>query len=184
MRRIAKPEPGEHAPHAAAYIRLLPDDGGVLRHLAADYRALRGLLLGLPEERLLHRYAPGKWSVKEVVQHLSDDERIYAYRALRFARGDATELPGFEEEPYATASEADRRSIASLLGELGAVRRASIELFAGLPGSALLRRGVADGQPMSVRGAAYHIAGHARHHVEILRTRYGLGERRPAGAPS
>ncbi len=174
MRRIAKPEAGEYAPYAIQYIGLLPDDGEVLRHLAASLRALRALVGDLPEERLLHRYAPGKWSVKEVVQHIADDERVYAYRALRFARGDTTELPGFEQEPYAAASEADRRSIASLLAELAAVRRGTIELFAGLPRAALFRQGVANGNPMSVRAAAYHIAGHELHHARILRQRYLL----------
>jgi uncharacterized damage-inducible protein DinB len=174
MRTIPKPQPGEYAPYAIQYIGLLPDDGQVLKHLAEGFRSLRALLAGLPEERLLHRYGPGKWSVKEVVQHISDDERIYAYRALRFARGDTTELPGFEQEPYAEASEADRRSIASLLAELGAVRRATIQLFAGLPHAALVRQGVANGNPMSVRAAVYHIAGHELHHVRILRESYLL----------
>ena len=174
VRRIAKPAAGEFAPYAIQYIGLLPDDGLVLRHLAESFRSLRSLVGGLPEERLLARYAPGKWSVKEVVQHITDDERIYAYRALRFARGDSTELPGFEQEPYAESSEADRRSIASLLAELASVRRATIQLFAGLPRAAFLRQGIANGNPMSVRAAAYHIAGHELHHVRILRERYRL----------
>lgn len=174
MRAIAKPRPGEYAPYAIRYLDLLPDDGRVLWHLRANHRRLRAAVLRAPRERLVARAAPGVWTVKEVLLHLSDDERIYAYRALRFARGDETELPGFEQDPYAELSGANDRSTTSLLRELGAVRRATIELFAGLPREALTRSGVANGHRMSVRAAAYHIAGHELHHVRSLVARYGL----------
>lgn len=171
-RIIAKPEAGEFAPYAIQYIGLLPDDGRILARLADNYLATRALLLSVPEDRLSRPYAEGKWTIKQIVQHVSDDERIYAYRALRFARGDRTELPGFDQDPYAAISNADARDLRDLLDELGDVRRATIALFAGLDDAALLRRGVADGKVMSVRAAAYHVAGHELRHVNVIRERY------------
>ena len=172
MRRIQKPEPAEYAPYAIQYIGLLPDDGQVLEHLEKNLAATRALLLALPEEKLLYRYADGKWTIKEIVQHITDDERIYAYRALRFARHDATELPGFDQEDYTRYADANRRPLPDLLDELSTVRAATLSLYEGLPDEALLRRGVANENPMSVRASAYHIAGHELWHVKIIRERY------------
>jgi uncharacterized damage-inducible protein DinB len=129
-------------------------------------------MLSLPEEKLLFRYAAGKWTIKEILQHLVDDERIYAYRALRFARNDETELPGFEQDDYALYSGANGRDIVDILKEFAAVRRATISLFEGFDRAALQRAGVADGKVMSVRAAAYHIAGHELRHLNIIRERY------------
>ena len=172
MKQIAKPEAGEYEPDTIKYIGLLPDDGLVLKHLQENLEATRAFLLSLPEERLTYRYAEGKWTIKEILAHIADDERIYAYRALRFARNDKTELPGFEQDDYALHSGANERSIEDLLYELTTVRQATISLFEGLDGAALLRAGVADGRIMSVRAAAYHIAGHEMRHVNIIRERY------------
>ncbi|HEV8580911.1 MAG TPA: DinB family protein [Thermoanaerobaculia bacterium] len=172
MRRIEKPGEGEYAPYAIMYIGLLPDDGRVLDHLRDNYRRTKDFILSLPPEKLTYRYAAGKWTIKELLLHLSDDERIYAYRALRFARNDATELPGFEQDDYAAASGADERSAGSLLRELGSVRRATLSLFGGLDEAARRRAGVANGHVMSVRAAAYHIAGHELHHINIIKERY------------
>lgn len=172
MRKIEKPAEGEYAPYAISYIGLLPDDGLVLKHLRDNLEATKAFILSLPEERLAHRYAEGKWTIKEIVAHISDDERIYVYRALRFARNDRTELPGFEQDDYALYSGANERSVKDLLDELTTVRQATISLFQGLDDEALLRAGVADGKVMSVRAAAYHIAGHELRHVNIIRERY------------
>ena len=172
MRKIEKPEEGEYAPYAIIYIGLLPDDGLVLKHLRDNLEATKSFILSLPEERLTHRYAEGKWTIKEIVAHISDDERIYAYRALRFARNDRTELPGFEQDDYALHSGANERGVKDLLDELTTVRQATLSLFEGLDGAALTRAGVADGKVMSVRAAAYHIAGHELRHVNIIRERY------------
>jgi hypothetical protein len=150
----------------------LPDDGRLLDHLRENLRVTTDLVRGLPEERLLRRYAPGKWSIKEVLVHVVDDERIYAYRALRFARGDRTELPGFEQDDYVPPSAADQRAIEDILAEYAAVREATIALFRGLPEESFSRSGVADGKRASVRALAYHIAGHEAHHVAIIRERY------------
>ena len=172
MRKISKPEVGEFAPYAAMYIDLLPDDGRVLEHLRDGFEETRRLISSLSAEKLAYRYAPGKWSIKEILVHIVDDERIYAYRALRFARGDLTELPGFEQDDYARRSGADARSLASIFAEYQAVREATVTMFDGLPEEAFPRIGIADGNPMSVRAAAYHIAGHERHHLKVIRERY------------
>lgn len=172
MRTISKPEAGEYAPYAAMYIDLLPDDGQVLRHLKSNFEQVRRLVSSLSEDHLLFRYAAGKWSIKEILVHVVDDERIYAYRALRFARGDRTELPGFEQDDYARTSGADERPLASIFAEYEAVRQGTVAMFDGLPAEAFERSGIADGKVMSVRAAAYHIAGHELHHLNLIRERY------------
>jgi uncharacterized damage-inducible protein DinB len=178
VREIPKPAPDEYPPYASMYIDLLPADGRLLDYLAAARIATANLALALPEEMLLHRYLPGKWTIKEVLLHIVDDERIYAYRALRFARGDLTPLPGFEQDAFATASQANDRPIAEIIAEYVAVREATISLFNGLPEVALLRCGVADGKRASVRALGYHIAGHEAHHIGVVEERYLGRERR------
>ncbi|HNG94432.1 MAG TPA: DinB family protein [Acidobacteriota bacterium] len=172
MRRIDKPQEGEFAPYTIIYIGLLPDDGRILTHLRQNARRTREVLAHLPEETLLFRYAEGKWTIKEILAHIIDDERIYTYRALRFARNDKTELPGFEQDEYAAYSGANQRTIRDLLAEFAAVRASTIALFQSLDADALLRSGTANGNVMSVRAAAYHIAGHELRHLNIIRERY------------
>ncbi len=172
MRRIEKPSVNEYPPQAIRYIGLLPDDGCVLDHLERNLTRTREFLNSLPYEILTFRYAPAKWTVKEIVQHISDDERIYAYRALRFARGDATELPGFEQDAYALTSAANERTLDELLAELVTVRAATLTLYCGLADTSLKLGGVADGKYMSVRAIAYHIAGHEVRHLNVIRERY------------
>jgi hypothetical protein len=172
MRHIDKPAEGEYAPYVIQYIGLLPDDGLVLDHLQKNLDATRSFLLSLPEDKLLYRYAEAKWTIKEIIQHIADDERIYAYRALRFARHDSTQLPGFDQDDYARYSEANRRTLNDLLGELATVRVATLSLYDGLGDDALKRIGVASGNLMSVRAIAYHIAGHELRHLNIIRERY------------
>ena len=172
MKRIEKPLAGEYAPYADRYIGLLPSDGLVLKHLKSNLQATKDFILSLPEEKLNFRYAEGKWTIKEILVHVIDDERIYAYRALRFARNDKTELPGFEQDAYALNSGANERSVKNILKELTSVRRATISLFDGLDDEALTREGVADGNKVSVRALAYHIAGHELRHINIIKERY------------
>ena len=172
MRRIEKPAEGEYAPYTISYIGLLPDDGLILEHLRDNFHRTRDLVASLSDEQLAYRYAEGKWTIKEILAHIVDDERIYAYRALRFARNDDTELPGFDQDQYARYSDANERGADDLLEELRAVREATIALFEHLPEAALVRQGIADGKVMSVRAAAYHIAGHELRHTAIIRDRY------------
>jgi DinB superfamily len=142
--------------------------------LEAQARKTQALLAGLSDAQAGHRYAEGKWTVRDVAGHMADAERVMSYRAMRIARGDATPLHGFDENAYVEVAGADRRPIAELAAELAAVRNATLALFRGLDAEAWRRRGAANGNPVSVRALAHIIAGHERHHVEILRTRYGI----------
>lgn len=174
MRRIEKPGEDEYPPYAASYIGLLPDDGLILKHLKENLKATSAFILSLPEERLGFRYAEGKWTIKEILLHVSDDERIYAYRALRFARHDLTELPGFKQDAFALHSNANSRDVKDILKEFATVRAATISLFKGLDDEALMRRGVADGKSATVRALLYHMAGHELRHLDIIKERYLL----------
>jgi hypothetical protein len=168
------PAVDEYPPAYADYVARVPVGADVLDLLARQLEETSGRLAGIPEARGGFRYAPAKWSVKEVVSHLSDVERIMVYRALRFARGDAAPLAGFDEDAYVPEAGAGARSLASLIGEWVAVRQASLAFFHSLPPGAWARRGVANGNPVSVRALAYVVAGHEHHHLEVLRTRYRL----------
>ena len=172
MKMIPKPEPNEYAPYASIYISLLPDDGQVLKHLEDNLRATTEFIRAVPDEKLSYRYAEGKWTIKEIIGHLIDDERIYVYRALRFARNDQTELPGFEQEDYAAESGANERSLDNLLEEFAAVRRSTIALFNSFDDRVLTRSGIASGNVMSVRAIAFHLAGHELRHMNIIKERY------------
>lgn len=172
---IARPQQTEHVAYFTKYIDLVPD-GDLLAVLDAQHRETQRLLAPLSPEQARYRYADGKWSVTEVVGHLADTERIFAYRALRFARGDSTPLPGYDENGYTPAGRFDDRSLGDVLGEFTAVRGATIALFRGLPPDAFQRSGLADGKAVSVRALAYIIAGHERHHVNLFKTRYGVPE--------
>lgn len=172
MKLIPKPGTGEFDPYAIMYIRLLPDDGLVLQHLKENFKVIKDLMLSLPEERLLAAYAKDKWSIKETLVHIMDDERIYAYRALRIARNDKTALPGFEQDDYVPHSRANERSIQNILDEYQTIRAATISLFDNLWPEDLLRTGTANNHEVSVRALAYHIAGHELHHLGIIRGRY------------
>ncbi|HJV38805.1 MAG TPA: DinB family protein [Geothrix sp.] len=172
MREIEKPGSSEHVPYVLQYFNLVPSDGRVLEHLRENLIETSAFLRALPSDLLDHRYAPGKWTIKEILQHLSDDERIYAYRALRFARGDTTELPGFDQDAYTAETQANLRALDDLIDEFATVRAATLSLYAGLGDAALLRSGVASGNIMSVRAIAYHVAGHELWHMKVIRERY------------
>ncbi|MEW5914762.1 MAG: DinB family protein [Gemmatimonadota bacterium] len=170
---IERPQPTEHVPYFSRYIDLVPE-GDILKLLADQQRDTQALLETLSEQQARYRYADGKWSVAEVIGHLADTERVFAYRALRFARGDTTPVPGFDENAYTPAGRFDDRSLGDVAAEFAAVRHASLALLRSLPRGADERVGSADGKPVSVRALAYIIAGHELHHVKLLRTRYGL----------
>ena len=172
MKPIPKPTPDEYAPYAAVYVDLVPDDGDILQHLSDNFKAVQQLVGTLSEVQLLHRYAPGKWTIKEVLVHMVDDERIYACRAMCFARGEQQSLPGFEQEDYAANSGANERSMESIMEEYEAVRWSTIALFNSLTDEALARWGNANGYMCTVRGLLYHLAGHELHHFGLIRSKY------------
>jgi uncharacterized damage-inducible protein DinB len=172
LKVIEKPRQEEYPAYAHIYMDLLPDDGLILKHLEDSLKTTKKFIAAIPKSRLLHRYAEGKWTIKEILGHIVDDERIYVYRALRFARNDSTELPGFEQNHYAQYSDANERETKDLLDEFTLVRQSTIAFFRSLGEAALLRTGVANGQSVSVRALAYHIAGHELRHMNIIRERY------------
>jgi hypothetical protein len=168
---IARPQNNEYAPYYARYIDRVPD-GDLVEVLCTQIGETLALLRGIPEDRASYRYEPGKWSIKEVVGHLADVERIMGYRMLRIARGDSTPLPGFDENAYVLAANFDARSLTSLAHEFERVRGATIAFLETLDPDAAARRGSANNLEISARALAYIIAGHERHHVVILRERY------------
>ncbi len=180
MRYIKKPEVGEYPTYSSVYLDLLEDDGKVLEHLWQNFLDIKEYVYALPEERLYYRYEEGKWTIKEILVHNIDDERIFSYRALRFARNDETPLHGFDQESYTRFSNANERSLDSIFEEYEAVRRSTIALFEHLPEESFTRGGSGidhDGSVVnrrSVRGLAYHIAGHELRHFNIIKERYSL----------
>jgi uncharacterized damage-inducible protein DinB len=172
MRTIPKPLEGEFAPYANMYIDLLPDDGLVLEHMESNLKVVTDLISPLSEAQLTTACAEGEWTIKEILLHITDDERIYAYRALRAARNDQTELPGFDQDSFTTYSSANQRSLESLFEEYASVRGATLTLFNNVPDEALTRASIANGHAMSVRAAAYHIAGHELHHINSIKQNY------------
>lgn len=172
MSPIALPAADEHNPYYGKYIALVGPDS--LAALESQARSTAAFLAAVPEEKGNYRYAEGKWSVKEVIGHLADGERVFAYRALRIGRADTTELPGFEENDYVPAGKFDRRTLADIAAEFASVRAATLTLARSFDADALLRRGSANNSPVSVRALVAIIAGHELHHVGLLRERYGL----------
>ena len=142
MRKIQKPAGGEYAPYAIMYIDLVPDDGLVLQHLLSDLQMVKDLISAQPEEKLVTRCAEGEWTIKEILVHVIDAERIFTYRALRIARGDETPLPSFEQDDYVKNGGFSARTLADLVEEFDAVRGASISLFRSFDEAAWGRRGV------------------------------------------
>jgi uncharacterized damage-inducible protein DinB len=166
-----RPQASEYAPFYEKYIAMVPD-GEIEETLEAQLRETRLLLGSLSEAGAEFRYAEGKWSVKEVLGHISDTERIFAYRMLRIARADQTPLAGFEQDDYVKTGNFPARPLVELLEEFTAVRRASIVLLHSFDAAAWLRRGVANQKEVSVRALAYILAGHERHHRQVLQERY------------
>lgn len=169
--RTSPPEATEYAPYYGTYVgHVAPGD--IVETLSTQSETTLALLRSIPEEKGGARYAPGKWSIREVIGHITDAERIFTYRALRFARADETPLAAFEENAYIANGSFDDRTLASLIDELEAVRRATVLFFASLNSAEWMRVGTASGKQMSVRGLAWVTAGHELHHVGILKTRY------------
>jgi hypothetical protein len=170
---IERPAPEDYVPYFIGYVSLVPE-GDVLTTLETQIKSTVDLLVANGEEKALYRYQPNKWSIKEVVGHLSDTERVLTCRALRFSRGDPTELPGFEQDDYVENGSFDRRSLSDLLAELKAIRRATVALFGSLDQESLQRSGIAGGNRLTVAAIASIVAGHELHHARILKERYGV----------
>lgn len=171
--RARRPEPGDFAPFYAGYVAAVPD-GDVLETLEREGRAFADALAALPADAAARAYAPGKWTLAEVVAHLADAERVFAYRALRFGRGDTTPLPGFDQDLYVPASHAGRRPFPALVAELASLRAATLHLYRGFEPQDWARVGEANGARVTVRALAWIVAGHELHHRAILRDRYAL----------
>jgi uncharacterized damage-inducible protein DinB len=172
MNKVPKPTEGAYPTYFQRYLDQVPDDGDLLKHLKAIQKETEQLILGLPEEKLLYRYAEGKWTIKEILVHLMDAERIFAYRALRFARADNTPLPGFDEDLYVPHSFANQRKTKDILKEWAALRASSIALIKGLDKKTLKRKGIMSNLEMPVAGLLSLIYGHHRHHLNVIYERY------------
>ncbi len=170
MPTIGRPDPSEYGAYYRKYVDLVPD--GDILELLSEQKEFWLALVGLKEEETLTRPAAGKWNIREIVGHLTDTERIFAYRALRISRGDQTPLPGFEQNDYVKAAGFSDRSQGLLLAEYHLVRQATVALFEGLPEKAIARTGTANDSPISVRAIAWITAGHERHHMAIVREKY------------
>lgn len=169
-----RPPAGEGGPDFARYVDLVPEDD-IVAVLEDQLAAFLALLGGISEAQANTRHAPYTWSVKQVIGHITDAERIFAYRALRFARNDATPLPGFDENAYVRNADFDAIGRTELVAEFEALRRSHILFFQNLDAAAWTRTGVANKCTLSVGTLAYVIAGHARHHLAILQKRLAKG---------
>jgi arsenate reductase-like glutaredoxin family protein len=178
MNLTQKPAPSEYPPYFETYLKRLPDTD-ILALLAEQVKTLASLFENLEEEAAEKGYAEGKWSLKELLQHMLDTERIMAYRALCFSRKETTMLSGFEEDNYALNSDANRRSLADILAEYRLLRQSTITLFKSFSPEMLMREGKANNAQCSVRAIAWIIAAHENHHLHIIRTRYLLQEVNP-----
>jgi len=168
-----RPSANDYAPAHANYVALCPEED-VLSAIEQQSSATQKLLSSVDEAKSAYRYAEGKWSIKEVLGHVGDAERILCYRALAVARGDAQPLPGFDEQEYVRNAAFDHWKFGDLLEQYALVRRATIVFLRNLAEEAWHRRGIANGHPISVLGMAYVILGHERHHLQVLAERYGV----------
>ena len=171
MNSPTRPASTEYAQAYASYVALVPEDD-ILGAIEQQSSVTQRLLASLDESKAAYRYAETKWSVKEVIGHFIDAERIFAYRALAFARGETQPLPGFEEDDYVRNANFDSWRLGDLSEHYALVRRATIVLFRNFPEEAWERSGTASDYPITVRAIAWIIVGHERHHVKVLRERY------------
>ncbi|UVI30195.1 DinB family protein [Paenibacillus spongiae] len=166
-----RPEPDEYLPAAERYIQLVPN-GNLIEIMRSQLAQSLYMLKDLSDEQAMYRYAEGKWSLKTVVGHIADVERLWNYRILRIARGDARELAGYDRDTFAELAPFEHLSLAEVLHDLSAVRESTLTLIGHLEEEALLRRGEFNGHPLSARAAAFVIAGHERHHMNVIKTKY------------
>jgi len=165
-------QPNEFAGHFATYINQVSDEYTLTEELEISVHRFIKFVQNIPMDKFDYRYAEGKWTIKDIILHLIDAERIFAYRALRFARNDKTALPGFDENDYVDEAHADKRSLQDLLTELLIVRQGTLALFKSFSEEELLRIGTASNNPISVRALGFTIIGHQNHHQRIFQERY------------
>jgi uncharacterized damage-inducible protein DinB len=169
--RFSRPTGEECSPYYFTYIQLVPE-GDIVHILQTQHAEIHVLLKNTSEEQAAAHPAPSEWSIKQVVAHLSDTERLFAFRALWFARGEQTALPGMEPNPWVAITDSDARTLSDLLTEFDQVRAASLAFFVNLDEAAWQRQGIASGSVVSVRALAWIMAGHERHHNRSLREDY------------
>ncbi|KWX85043.1 squalene-hopene cyclase [Paenibacillus riograndensis] len=167
-----RPQPGEYSEFPARYISLVPPEGELAAVLREQSNLMYDLLDRLSEEQGSYRYAEGKWSIKQMLGHLTDNDRIMSYRLLAIARGEKAPLPGYEENDYAAAGEFERFTLSEMVQHYKLVRQSTIALLESLPEEAWTRMGTASGNPISVRAIACVIIGHELHHLGVLKERY------------
>lgn len=162
----------EYAPYHHNYLKLVSNEYTLIEELEISLHRFIKFVQDIPMDKFDYRYSDGKWTIKDIIQHIIDAERVFSYRALRFARNDSTKLPGYEEDHYATFANGSHRSIMDLLNELSAVRYATLSLFKSFDNNQLMKIGIASDNPMSVRAAGFIIIGHQSHHQNIFKERY------------
>jgi uncharacterized damage-inducible protein DinB len=169
---IEFPSKAEYPVYTEMYMKWCIQDGSLLKQLKDSLGKTKKLISSLSDKELKFRYNKNKWSIKEVLVHIIDDERIYGYRALAFARNDKTNLPGFEQDEYNINSYTSERTVENIMEEYEAVRISTIKLYNGFSNAALIRKGVANGNQASVRALGYHILGHELHHINRVEEMY------------
>lgn len=172
IKHIEFPLENEYPSYAEMYMKLVKKDGSLIEQLKSSLHKTKSLINNLSNDELDYRYEKNKWSIKEVLVHIIDDERIYGYRALSFARNDKTNLPGFEQEDYNYYSDTSERTIENILEEYEALRLSTTALFNGLSDKSLKRIGIANGNRASARALGYHILGHELHHIKTIENLY------------
>lgn len=166
-----RPERNEYAEYYHKYVEKVPQ-GNIVDILDDQLNSIVNFFSHITEEKSKHRYAPGKWSIKEVLGHIMDAERVFAYRALRFSRGDEKPLLSFEENQYIAGSTYDSTPLQLLVEEFSYIRKANIHMFKNFSDEMWMKKGIASNNPVTVRGLAYIIAGHTQHHINIIEERY------------
>lgn len=169
---MKRPEENEHAPYFRGYVDLVPEED-VLAVLEGQAALLRKFAASVPRDRETFAYAPGKWTIRQVMGHLGDGERVFGFRAFCFGRGDQTPLPGFDENVYVDRSQYHEAPLAELAEDFAQIRELNLRTFRGFSESHWALSGVANGKSITVRALAFIMAGHVRHHLRVLRERYG-----------
>jgi len=164
--------PNEYAAYYNNYLQLVSDEWTLAEELEVSVHNFIRFVQDIPMDKYNYRYAEGKWTIKDIIQHLIDTERIFSYRALRFARNDKTELPGFDETQYGLVANGSERKLQEMLTELALVRQSTIMLFKSFSNEDLLKTGIASGNSASVRALGFIIIGHQNHHIKVFKERY------------